>query len=681
MAKIESSPLNHADLKWDKTGQPSSDQFGDVYFSKDDGLQESRYVFLQHNQLPERFAALEDGADFVVGETGFGTGLNFLACAALWSQSAPANAHLHYLSVEKYPLSHPDLDRALRLWPELKPWSQSLQRNYPPVLYPGIHALNIAHNVTLTLIIDEATAGLESLFQSPHPCFQYPIRSVDAWFLDGFAPSSNPDMWRPELFNTLQKLSAPGTTLSTFTCAGVVKRGLKAAGFELNKVPGYGRKREMLAGELLTPAVKPSTSDYTATTRNSTFGIPWAVTPKLRPTNKAVVIGAGIAGCQIAHALAQRNWKITVIDQQPRPAAEASGNPQGAVYAKLSHRREHLADFNLLAFQHALRFYRPLWESFPELGAQCGQLQLVSKPTQYRSVRQLLGFLGRQPLVQMVTAQQAADIAGVSLSSGGLYFPDAGWISPPLLCNHLLQHRNIECRFGERITSLDLDSASNQWNMTLASGDTLSSPTVVVCNANQVAQLGPTQHLPVKPVRGQISLLPASAETEGLRTIICGDSYITPAYQGHHCIGASYRPGVTDTLPSVQEHEENLAATQRQLPFIQREAHTLKGRAALRCTTPDYLPLVGPAPVYERYRDDYDLLRKNARASVATAGACWPGLYVSAGYGSRGLAYTPLCTQLLLSQIMSTPPPIAPTLAHALHPGRFWIRALGRGQL
>ncbi len=216
---MTTTQLQHAHIDWNEQGQPLSAEFADVYFSKQSGLDESRYVFIQHNQLTERFQQLDNSTPFVVAETGFGTGLNFLTCWQLFLQQAPEQARLHFISVEKYPLHAADLQLALALWPELEPLSAQLLQQYL-VIQPGYqHFIFQQGRVCLTLLIGEASEQLSQL-----------DAKVDAWFLDGFAPSKNPDMWSDALFSQLARLAKPQTTLATFTSAGFVRRGLQAAG-------------------------------------------------------------------------------------------------------------------------------------------------------------------------------------------------------------------------------------------------------------------------------------------------------------------------------------------------------------------------------------------------------------------------------------------------------------------
>ena len=205
---------SHAQLDWDDQGQPMSREFGDVYFSRASGLEETRHVFLAHNALAERFAALPADGRLCIGETGFGTGLNFLCAWQLFDRCANAEARLHFVSVERYPLAHEDLARALALWPELAPWAEPLLAQYVGI-HPGFQRLSFAGGrVVLTLLIGDVLDCLPQL-----------DARIDAWFLDGFSPAKNPQMWTAELFAQLARLSAAGATLATFTCAGFVRRG------------------------------------------------------------------------------------------------------------------------------------------------------------------------------------------------------------------------------------------------------------------------------------------------------------------------------------------------------------------------------------------------------------------------------------------------------------------------
>ncbi|MCF5395896.1 bifunctional tRNA (5-methylaminomethyl-2-thiouridine)(34)-methyltransferase MnmD/FAD-dependent 5-carboxymethylaminomethyl-2-thiouridine(34) oxidoreductase MnmC, partial [Pseudomonas syringae] len=331
----------HAQIDWDEHGNPRSRDFSDVYFSTESGLEETRHVFLVQNDLRQRFTELPDGGRLIIGETGFGTGLNFLCAWQLFDECAPANARLQFVSVEKYPLSHADLQRALALWPELSPFAGQLLDQYVAV-HEGFQRLVFAGGrVTLTLLIGDALQMLPQL-----------DGQMDAWFLDGFAPAKNPEMWTPELFAELARLSTSSTTIGTFTSTGWVRRSLNAAGFKMKRVPGIGHKWEVLRGTFIAwpedvahpPAAKP-----------------WFARPApIGGERKALVIGAGLAGCATAQSLAQRGWQVSLLERHAAPAQEASGNPQGVLYLKLSAHGTALSQLILSGFGHTRRLLERL---------------------------------------------------------------------------------------------------------------------------------------------------------------------------------------------------------------------------------------------------------------------------------------------------------------------------------
>src|SRR5690606_8185464 len=325
-----------------------------------------------------------------------------------------------------------DLQRALGLWPELAALAEQLIAAYPVFVGNGFHRLRFMDGrITLTLIINDAAQGFQQLLATTHPLFANQCAPIDAWFLDGFAPSKNPQMWSQELFTTIGQLSRPGTTAATFSAAAIVKQGLALAGFSVKKVPGFGRKREMVKAEQLT-SFNPPPSEGLNARSYSPFPVPWAVvdssdTPALSGKH-AIIIGGGLAGCTSARALAERGWQVILLERHDQLALEASGNPQGVLYAKLSHKQEAQAEFNLTALQCALGFYQSRW---PDIGCQAGVLQLAYSEAE-QQLQQLLSerFAQASPLVEFVTAEQAGAIAGVKLQQPGLYFPQAGWISP-----------------------------------------------------------------------------------------------------------------------------------------------------------------------------------------------------------------------------------------------------------
>ncbi len=669
--------IDHAQLQWDEDGQPVSSTFGDVYFSRANGLEETRHVFLQHNQLAERWQQLNPGEHFAIAETGFGSGLNFLAAWQLWLTAAPASAQLHFVSVEKFPLTKSDLQRALALWPELDEFTAQLIDAYPVFVGNGFHRLSFMEGrVKLTLIINDAATGFAQLLATPHPAFANHCAKIDAWFLDGFAPSKNPQMWSDELFTAIRQLSHTGTTAATFSAAALVKQGLKFAGFNIQKVPGFGRKREMVKACMEQEPIADH-QDSLLPRSYSPYPVPWTIdaAATIPAEKQAVIIGGGLAGCTSARALAERGWKIILVERHAELAQEASGNPQGVLYAKLSPKNEAQAEFNLHALQFALQFYRSRWN---DIGAQCGVVQLAHSESE-QQLHALLRekFSAADELVQFVDAAQATAIAGATLNQSALYFPNAGWINPRKLCESLTDHASI--RVITDCTALVLEKIENDWQIN--NNPELRAPVVIIANATDAKSFAITQHLPIKSIRGQITYLPQTRLSKTLKTLVCSEGYIGPAVNDLHCTGATFNLQDATRELRAEDHRTNLQNLRSPLPELLDEweklaVENLRGRVAFRCTLPDYLPLVGAVPNEQAMLEDFAPLRKNARAAIHKAGAYHNGLFINIGHGSRGLAYTPLCAELLAAHINQEVLPLPRELANALNPARFLIRNL-----
>jgi len=646
----------HAQIDWDELGRPTSRQYGDVYFAAS-GLEETRHVFIDQNDLTARFSALGDGQRLVIGETGFGTGLNFFCAWQLFDQLAAPGARLHFISVEKYPLSHADLSRALALWPELATFTAPLLQQYVGI-HPGFQRLVFdGGRVTLTLMIGDVLEQLPQL-----------DAQIDAWFLDGFAPAKNPEMWTPELFAQLARLAAPGSTLGTFTSTGWVRRGLIAVGYKMKRIPGIGKKWEVSRGVFQGP-----TEAVASTVK------PWFARPA-QPAGErhALVIGAGLAGCATAASLAARGWRVSLLERHAEVAQEASGNPQGVLYLKLSAHGTALSQLIVSGFGHTRRLLERLqrgrdWDD-------CGVLQLAFDAKEGQRQAQLAGAFDAQ-LLHLLDRDAAQARAGVELASGGLYYPEGGWVHPPALCHwqagqpgvHLLTHHHV----------LDLRKVDGQWQAWDGEQLLASAPVAVLCTAAQVRETAQTADLPLKRIRGQITRLAQTTGSATLGTVVCAEGYVAPARLGEHTLGASFDFHNDDLTPTVAEHEGNLAMLEeisadltqrlgaRQLPVEQ-----LQGRAAFRCTSPDYLPIVGPVADREAFSQAYAILSRDARQVPDVACPWLEGLYVNSGHGSRGLITAPLSGELIAAWVDDEALPLPRGVAEACHPNRFQLRSL-----
>lgn len=658
MPPAPDNALPHARLEWDEQGQPLSSEFADVYFSNENALAETRYVFLANNQLTERFNALTAHEQFVIGETGFGTGLNFLCAWQLFEQHAVAGARLHFVSVEKYPLSKADLQRALALWPELASYAEQLLAQYV-ALHPGFQRMVLAGGrIVLTLLIGDA---LELFGQLD--------AKIDAWFLDGFAPAKNPDMWTPELFAQLARLSHSDTTLGTFTSTGYVRRRLNDAGFKMKRVPGLGKKWEVLKGTFIGTA--------------DSAGKPWFARPTpVTGERTALVIGAGLAGCATAASLAQRGWQVTLLERHHGIAQEASGNPQGVLYLKLSAHHTALSRLIVSGYGHTRRVLEHLhkgqdWDN-------CGVLQLAFDAKEAQRQAQLATAFPADLLVELTQAE-AEDKADIALTSGGLFYPEAGWVNPPALCQWLSQQPSIDLQLHQQ--ALELRRVDDQWHAWNGEQLLASASVVILASAAEIKGFEQAAHLPLKRIRGQITRLPATATSRALSTVVCAEGYIAPVREDEHTLGASFDFNSDDLTLNSADHASNLQLLEEISPALSSSLNAaaldhehLQGRAAFRCTSPDYLPIVGPLADATAFADAYAVLSKDARQVPETPCPWLDGLYINSGHGSRGLITAPLSGELIAAWLNNEPLPVPIDVAQACHPNRFALRALIRNK-
>ena len=653
----------HASIRW-QDGKPFSESFCDIYFSQHDGMAETQHVFIDGNRLTERFAKASS-TNFIIAETGFGTGSNLLTTLTLLSKLHPVQpSQLHFISTELYPLSRKDLQKSLELLPELKHFSDQLISQYPPVV-KGMHRFIFDHGqFYLTLCIGDAATSFRQI-----------DTSIDAWFLDGFAPSQNPEMWSTELFREIGRLSCADkpSTLATFTSAGFVRRGLSDAGFEMRKAKGFGKKREMLTGTFSTP---PPTPNYSVQ--------PWFNLPKNQKPNTAIVIGAGLAGCATAEALARRGIKVSLLEKNNDICQEASGNRQGALYAKLPVQPTLSGEFHLCGLEYSLRLLEMYQCLDGSIAEQCGLLQLATQPKEVERQKATVesGFYDAET-VRLLSAEDASNIAGSLIKHPALWFPRAGWAYPKGVCDALIQSPFIDLKTHCHIIEIK-HLPSGEWQVTDSKGSIYQASTLVVASASEAASFQPLQHLPLKNIRGQVSIAPVPNSTPTLKTVVCGDGYISPSKEGLYSFGATFDLRDPETGIRPSDHTKNLATLSAALPDLANQLttpDTWQGKVGFRCTTPDYLPIAGPAPQADAYLQRYAKLKDDKNWKFENMEPpLHSNLYINTGHGSKGLITAPLASEYLASLISGEPLPISRNIVNALHPARFLVKDLIRGR-
>lgn len=660
--------ITPANIDWqvDDTGNkvPVSGEFGDVYFSHADGLAESRHVFLAHNQLPERLANLAPKQCFTIAELGLGTGLNLLATWQLWRQLRAthpqlATAKLHFITTEKFPIPLADLTQILALWgqraPELAELIDLFLAAYPPLI-AGCHRLSFfGDSLTVDIWLGDATDSLAKLALDTSI---KPVPYVDAWFLDGFAPSCNSTLWAESIFAQIQRLSCPNTTAATYSCAGIVKRALQGCGFQIKKVKGFGRKREMLTAIMTDPLLPNNDSSNERSTQSGDH-------------NHTVIIGAGISGLMMAWTLANRGIHVTLLDKSA-PLAGASGNPRALLAPKMTpihHVDEHL---HTIGYLYSSRLYQKLNDRAAQKHTApvlepTGALDLLIKAN--IGTEQIADY--PDEMATTLSLEQAQDISDLKAQdlSENLYLPQSGLVNPQALKDTVLTHPLIHF---QQLNVDDISEAeegvyikgSNQDNHLL----NISADNVVICAAYESHQLD-QRIFDCRKIRGQLSWFTPTAEQHAklpkiplkysgycaIFTAQAGDNDLNNVVESgrHLLLGASFIRNDTDTGIRPEEHQISRDKLVTAIPEMQSviptDSSLWQGRAGIRTQTPDYHPIVGPLADSKR-------------------------VWVMSAMGAKGYAIAPICAEALADMMLGAFPPLSAAMLARLSPNRMRLQ-------
>jgi len=515
-------------------GTPYSEAFGDVYHNAAGGIAEKRHVFLAGNALPARWAGRER---FVILETGFGAGLNFLLTLQEWRRDPSRCSRLHFVSIEKHPFSLQDLRTLHARYPELEQEAAELHARWP-LLVPGAHRLEFGDAV-LTLFLADIKALRDLRL------------AADAIYLDGFAPAKNPDMWSPQVLRAISRLAAPGATAATWSVAGPVRHALEETGFAVEKRPGFGGKREMLVATNL---------------RNDNT---------IRPhvDRKASVIGAGLAGAAVCERLCARGWEVDLYERHDAPAQEASGNHAGTFHPIVTSDDSVFARLTRAAFLLSLSSWNKLaavrWDP-------CGVLQLARDEKEEGAQRKAIAALALPPeYAQYVTREEASAHAGVPVSAPGLWFPQAGWIDPRTLVRAQLDAcgSRLKIFYGKNISTVP------------------EAPAVVLANSSEAPKLHAVPHLRLRKVRGQLTYVPEDG-LDAPHVVLLRGGMVLPPVDGVCVVGASYDIDDEDAAPRAESDAGNIERLANIIPLASIPRN-LQNRVAFRAVTPDRLPVVG----------------------------------------------------------------------------------------
>lgn len=646
-------PIIPAPLTFAADGTPYSNTFGDVYHSTDGGLGQVQQVFMAGNGLPERWRGRDR---FVIIETGFGLGLNFLAIWAAWRADPQRSQRLHFVSCELHPFERDGLSQLHARWPELAELSEALVSAWPPLI-PGFHRLHFDdERVSLTLYFGNARDGLAQL-----------DAQADAFLLDGFSPARNPDMWSARIFHLLARLATPGATLATWTVAGSVREGLQRAGFTVEKQPGFGAKRHLLTGRLTEARSGDASDQATAPGSRRHARLPHRASPAT-DARHAIVMGAGLAGSACAERLGARGWRVEVLDSADGPGQGASGNHAGVLRYLPSFDDNRMSRLTRTGTLYGWRHIARLRARGLAVRAEtCGVLHLARDDEQQHKMRQAVEHLGFPPnVLRFVNAAEASERCGWPVPVGGWWFADSGWVHPPSLCaaNLAAHAERVHTRFGCHIARIE--QSHNGWRV-FDPADRLiaEAPVLVLAAGTGLTDFPQAATVPVISARGQVSLLDAQ-DNDAPRVVVCRMGYVSPGIDGLRCVGASFDVDDPETGLRERDHIDNLATLEAMLPGYTAaiDPSRINGRVGFRPVSSDRLPMIGAVPLPGPVAADTPL------AAIARR----HGLHVVSGFGARGLVWSALAGELLAAQIEGEPLPLEHDLCKALDPARYLLR-------
>jgi len=687
-----------AKLSFQQDGSPYPEQFNDIYFASEFGYQQSKEIFVNGNDIPARLMAAKE--TFTIAETSFGTGLNLLLTlqayqkiqqgyddynelAAKQGLAQKKLAKLNFISVEKSPLSKAQLVKSLHALPQLNTFAELLLAQYPNINnIAEFQASFFNGQVNLTVIFGDATESFSTL-KADHSGL------VNAWYLDGFSPIKNPDMWNERLFTQIGRLSKPQASITTFTVAGFVKRHLQKIGFRVEKKPNLGNKKQMLSGLFQQ---NPNLNVNSTSTKG------YQLRPIITKPQHVSIIGGGIASACAALALTKQGIKVTLYCKDNSLAQGGSSNAIAALYPLLHQQADDISLFYQQAFWRAKAVYNNVIEqgySFPH--QWCGLLELAYKKSLVKR-QQKFNELSTWPkdLIHAVDASKASELANIHLTYGGLFMPNAGWLSPQDAVKQIInaakatgllrvENNTLVAEIKQKQTSDANDSHQKNWQLITNKG-AFDASVVVFCGGAEALNLDWINQLPFTSVQGQVTSMKTNENISKLATVICHKGYLTPSHKQVHCIGATFNKNSTRTTAKPEEDQFNINMLATCLPELTANIDWTTqdismSKSRLRCMTPDHLPMVGAMPDLQKHIETYPHLAKDKNWKYSQTAPVVDNLYVMMGFGARGFCSAPLAADILAADLCGTPYPVDNEMLFNLSPNRFVIRDIVRRKI
>lgn len=593
---------------------PYSALYDDIYYSREGGLEESKYVFLKGNNLLERWEN-HNCHCFTILELGFGTGLNFLATWKLWKEFLKSNPNhklkrLFYISCEKYPLDKETIKHYLSEFIEIQDILKIYLEKYtlpvpnPP---PGYYRYHFPeYGITLQLLIGEAYLNIQEL-----------EAKIDAFYLDGFNPKKNPDLWTKELFIELIKRANPEATLATYSSAKIVQENLIHAGFEPWKTKGFGKKREMLQAKvkLSNPKIENNT---------------------IQDTQPYCIVGAGIAGASVAYALSLRKKEVFIFDGAGI-ANGASGNPAGIYYPYLTKYPLPFSRFSLQAFLYGLDFILQENQNVSIIYSKGLDLLLLTPETIDKYINSLKEFHIPEHIAEFKT------------NPNRIFFPFGLTLSPKNLVHALIQK--------SKATFI-------QENFLL---DNIYNKNIIFCNSYSAIHLPSFKNITLRKTRGQIAIFPGDILENPPNHAICSQSYLAPWINGYFIAGSTYDEFQTERGYSIEDENKifhdmlQLSPVKNYKNFLHWKEHR-QNQILQSILTFQENPMEG-----KFFRVSH---RAQSKDRVPIVGKIPEG-WVLTGLGSRGLVSGLLAGEMIASFIFEEPSPVPKSVRLGLSLERF----------
>ena len=562
-------------------------------------IDECEHVFIDGNNLKNRFRDLSPNSNFSIGEIGFGIGLNFLITCKAWLKYTEHNQVLEFYSFDKYIFALEDFNEFISSSSELKEYSEQLIKYYPKNI-KGIQKISLFDGrISLNLIIGDISDTQEYIKSMTY---------IDAWFLDGFSPSKNPDLWSKELINSIGNTSYESSTISTYTSSGLVKRNLIDSGFAVRRTKGFAGKRHMLKGDALSK-----------------------VSSKQGYSKKVAVIGSGITGCILSYLLAQKGIEVDLYEQSDSICAGASSHELLVTYPRLSAHDSAYGRFNLLSYVYATNFYENLkTQSWKKTGV----LILNHDEDTARRQKALLERRSDGKIYRHLNYAEASELSGIEVKYDGLHFKDAGYVLPNELCGFLTGSEKINVFTNSKIENLSGDGMKTTFTIR---DEHFEYDDVCLCTGSDSSELMNIDGFSTK--RGQVSHLESIGKISRINLPICAKGYISPEVSNLHIVGSSY----SDYKHTDLTQEEHLSNLKKLQTILDEDVKVKSGKVGLRAISKDHMPMVG---------------KKD-------------GIFLNTCHGSRASVSAPICAEIISNLITEDAPPLQSRELKALCPLRF----------